>query len=75
MVHIFEYEKKLFVGDFVPAKDLLIMDAMNFKVRMMSATDMHFDQTMRVTPGKEEEEEEAGCYRKNRPPQRKKKKI
>ena len=51
MVHIFEYEKKLFVGDFVPAKDLLIMDAMNFKVRMMSATDMHFDQTMRVTPG------------------------
>ena len=51
MVHIFEYEKKLFVGDFVPAKDLLIMDALNFKVRMMSATDMHFDQTMRVTPG------------------------
>ena len=51
MVHIFEYEKKLFVGDFVPAKDLLIMGALNFKVRMMSATDMHFDQTMRVTPG------------------------
>ena len=43
MVHIFEYEKKLFVGDFVPAKDLLIMGALNFKVRMMSATDMHFD--------------------------------
>ena len=66
MVHIFEYEKKLFVGDFVPAKDLLIMDALNFKVRMMSATDMHLitlHYRLQVFLNNMVED-----YRKNRPP-------